>query len=303
MSPPPAATQLPTISTPSCTQPRFRHRVALVLGSGGVRSAAALGVVDVLEREGLRPDLIVGCSSGAIFGATIAMGMTSREAMAAATRLWSADLTQRRRWSAYVQLIAPRLLGFNAGFSLRDARLIASRIEEAFGERRLEGLHTPLRVVTTEAASGDSVVLARGLVTDALRASIALPFIFPSVEVEGRRLMDGVISNPLPVSAASDAQGVIALGFRGVMPRRIDGPSRLMAQVSTAMINNLQQAHINGARGAGQQIVSLQLDVCRRVGLWETSAMPYIFEAGRRAAEAQLDAIRAMCGTPDLRAA
>jgi NTE family protein len=61
--------------------PESRPRLALVLGSGGVRSIAAIGIADVLAREGIRPDLIVGCSSGALFGALIAMGMTSDEAL------------------------------------------------------------------------------------------------------------------------------------------------------------------------------------------------------------------------------
>ena len=65
--------------------------LALVLGSGGVRSVAALGIADVLVNAGLRPDLVVGCSSGALFGACIAMGMTGEQGLAAATRLWSAD--------------------------------------------------------------------------------------------------------------------------------------------------------------------------------------------------------------------
>lgn len=271
-----------------------RPRLALVLGSGGVRSVAALGIAEVLTREGMRPDLLVGCSSGAIFGATIAMGMSSDEALATATKLWSADLTEKRRWRAYVQLLAPRLLGFDASFSLRDSRLIARRVEQAFGNRRLEGLPTPLRVVTTEAASGNSVVLTRGLVSDALRASIALPFVFPSVEIDGRRLSDGVISNPLPVSVAHDAQAIIALGFRGTMPRRIDRPSRLMAQISTAMINNLQQANLQAAQAAGQRVLSVEIDIDRRIGLWETGAMPRIFEAGRRAAELRLHEIQVL---------
>lgn len=273
-----------------------RPRLALVLGSGGVRSVAALGIAEVLAREGLRPDLIVGCSSGAIFGATIAMGMSGEEALTTATRLWSAELTEKRRWRAYVQLLAPKLLGFDAGFSLRDARLIARRIDQAFGNRYLEGLPIPFRVVTTESSTGSSVVLTRGRIADALRASIALPFIFPSVEIDGRRLSDGVISNPLPVSVAHDATAVIALGFRGAMPRRIDGPSRLMAQVSTAMINNLQQTHLQAAQAAGQRILSIDLDLDRRIGLWETGAMPRIFDAGKRAAESRIREIRALVG-------
>ena len=273
-------------------------RLALVLGSGGIRSIAAIGIADVLAREGIRPDLLVGCSSGALFGATIAMGMSSQEALRSAQALWSAELTQQRRWRAYAQLVAPRLAGFDAGFALRDDRLIALRVEQAFGDLRLEALQTPLRVAATDAASGEPVVLTQGRVADALRASMALPFLFPSVEIGGRRLVDGVISDPLPVGAASDAQAVIALGFRGAMPRRIDRPSRLMAQITTAMTNNLLQARMQAARATGQRVLSIELQVDPRIGLWETSAMTRVFEAGRRAAQAQLPQIAALLARP-----
>jgi NTE family protein len=272
--------------------------LALVLGSGGVRSVAALGIAEALFRAGLRPDLVVGCSSGALFGACIAMGMTGEQGLEAATRLWSAELTQRRRWSAYFELIAPRLMRFDAGFSLRDARLIRERVEQAFGDARLENLPIPLRVVATLAATGESRVLRHGRVSDAVRASMALPLIFPSVEIDGQRLSDGVISDPLPVAAARDAATVITLGFTGAMPRRIDRASRLVAQVTTAMINNLQQARIDAAREAGQRLLHIELDIDRRIGLWDTAAMPRIFEAGRRAANAQLPAIVAMLKLP-----
>jgi NTE family protein len=279
-------------SAPHAPRPALHaHQLALVLGSGGIRSIAAIGITDVLAREGIRPDLLVGCSSGALFGATIAAGMSSREALEAAQTLWSQELTEQRRWRAYAQLVAPRLFGFGAGFALRDARLIAERLHRAFGDRRLETLATPLRVAVTEADTGASRVLTRGRVVDALRASMALPFIFPSVEFDGQRFTDGVISNPLPVGAASDAHSVIALGFTGAMPRRVDRPSRLFAQVSTALTNNLQAARLAAARAAGQRVLSIELPLDRRVGLWETGAMPFVFEAGRRAALAQLPQI------------
>ena len=278
-------------------------RVALVLGSGGVRSAAALGMADVLKRAGLRPDLIVGCSSGALFGAAIATGMETDEALALAIELWSQDLTERRRWRAYAEMLAPRLMGFDAGFSLRDARLISRRIEQGFGGHRLERLPIPLRVVTTEASTGERAVLSRGPLADALRASIAVPFIFPSVEIEGKRLFDGVLSDPLPVSVANDAQVVVALGFKGVLPRRIDRPSRLFGQVSTAMINNLQSAQVRAATAAGQQIVQVDLEIDRRVGLWQSSAIPRIFDAGKQAAERHLDRIHCLLSGGGVQAA
>jgi len=272
--------------------------LGLVLGSGGVRSVAALGIADVLKNAGLEPDLVVGCSSGALFGACIALGLTGEQGLAAAMRLWSAELTQKKRWSAFLELLAPRFMGFDASFSLRDASLIRTRVERAFGDARFEDLAILLRVVTTDAATGDSVVLSRGRVTDAVRASMALPFVFPSVEVDGRRLSDGVISDPLPVAAARDADAVITLGFRGAMPRRIDRPARLIAQVTTAMINNLQKARTDAARAAGQRMLHIELDIDRRIGLWDTAAMPRIFEIGQRAAADQLPAIRRLLDAP-----
>lgn len=274
-------------------------RLALVLGSGGVRSVAALGIAGVLASEGLAPDLVVGCSSGALFGACIAAGMTSQQGLDAATTLWSQEVTEKRRWQAYAQLIMPKLLGFDASFAMRDSRLIAHRIERAFGDKALEFLPTPLRVVTTEASTGNRVVLSRGSVSRALLASMALPFIFQSVEIGGRRLTDGVISDPLPVSVASDAQLIIALGFRGAMPRRVNRPARLIAQTTTAMINNLQDAQLRAAEAAGQRVLCIELDIDRRIGLWETRAMPRIFEAGEHATRARLPAIRALLADSD----
>jgi len=273
-------------------------RLALVLGSGGVRSIAALGISEALSEAGMPPDLIVGCSSGALFGACIAMGMTGEQGLTAATRLWSSELTQQRRWRAYLELIAPRFMRFDAGFSFRDARLIRERVESAFGTARLEDLPIPLRVVTTVAATGESRVLCRGRLSDAVRASMALPLVFPSVEIDGQRLCDGVVSDPLPVAAAKEATAAITLGFRGAMPRRIDRASRLVAQVTTAMINNLQQARIDAARAAGQRMLHIELDIDRRIGLWDTAAMPRIFEIGRSAAFDHLPAIRRLLEAP-----
>lgn len=263
-------------------------RIALVLGSGGVRSIAAIGIADQLAREGIRPDLIVGCSSGALFGATIAAGMNAEEALQTAVGLWTADLTGQKRWSALAQLVAPRWAGFDADFSLRDNRRIVERLDSAFGGLQLEQLATQLRVVATEAASGRRVVLSQGPLTSALLASMAVPFIFPSVEIDGRRLVDGVISDPLPVGVARDGQVVLALGFEGAIPRRPGNAKRLAAQATTAMINNLMQARLDAARASGQRIVSLHLPLERHVGLWETGAMPALCELGRKAAQAAL---------------
>ena len=290
-------------SHPTRTRPNRPPRLALVLGSGGVRSVAAVGIAEVLAREGVRPDLVVGCSSGALLGATIALRMSPEHALQTATELWSPELTRRVRWRAWLQLLAPRLGGFGDDFALRDARLVERRIRDAFGQRRLEDTPTALRIATTDAASGEAVVLTQGRMVDALRASVATPFLFPAVAIDGRRLVDGVISDPLPLAAAADARTVVALGFLGPMPSRVDRASRLVAQVSSAMINNLMQARNAAARAAGQRVLHIELALERRVGLWETGALRYLYEAGRRAAQTQLPQIMTMLEGRSMRAA
>lgn len=280
-----------------------QHRFAIVLGSGGVRSIAALGMVEVLVREGLSPDLVVGCSAGAMFGALIAAGHGAEEAVRIATTLWSADVTKQRRWRAIPQMLWPRLGRFDADFALRDDRLVMQRLQQAFGDLQIEALPLALRVTTTDAATGERVVLGSGSLVQALRASIALPFMFKPVHIGGRRLIDGFVADPLPVSAATDAQALLALGFQSPMPYRVDGPSRMLAQVTSALTNNLMQARLAEAGAGGARLLSLVPHLERRVGLFDTEAMPYLVDAGRRATEAALPAIHALLDRRPLMAA
>lgn len=279
------------------TRPRF----ALVFGSGGVRSIAALGLADVLQRERLVPDLIVGCSAGALFGALIAAGHRCDEALHLAATLWSPDVTRKRRWNAVPRMLMPALCRFDSDFSLRDDSPIVARLTQVFGTARIEDLGVPLRVVAADAATGDAVVLTRGNLVQALRASIALPFMFAPVQIDGRRLIDGFVADPLPVSAALDAHAIVALGFEAPMPRRIDGPSRLLAQITSAMTNNLMKARLAAAAVHGTRLLSIVPTLERRVGLFDTKAMPYLVEAGRQAARDHLAEVHALvAGTPGL---
>lgn len=270
------------------------HRFALVLGSGGVRSIAALGMAEVLASEGLMPDLVVGCSAGALFGALIAVGHAAPEAVRLATTLWSADVTRQRRWRAIPQMLWPRLGRFDADFALRHDHRILERLRSAFGATRIEDLKVPLRVATTDAATGQTVVLKSGSLVEALRASVALPFMFAPRHVDGRRLIDGFVSDPLPVSAASDAQAVLALGFPSPMPYRVNGPSRLLAQVTAAMTNNLVEARLAAARVQGMRLLTVMPQLEQRVGLFDTEAMPYLVAVGRRVTQARLPEIASL---------
>jgi NTE family protein len=229
-----------------------------------------------------------------MFGALIACGHDALEAVQIATTLWSPEVTRQRRWGAVAQMLFPRLGRFDADFALRDDRLILQRLNLAFGDVRLEDLQLALRVTATDATSGDTVVIRHGSLVDALRASIALPFMFKPMKIGGLRLIDGFTSDPLPVSAAADAKVVVALGFPSPMPRRVDVPSRLLAQVTSTMTNNLMQSRLACARAEGMKLIEISPKLERRVGLFDTQAMPYLVDAGRRATEEKLPEIQAL---------
>ena len=96
------------------------RRVAVVIGSGSVKCAAALGLINVLKREGIGIDLLVGCSAGCLFATMIAAGRDSDEAAEITRRLWTAEIAQDRNRRALLQAAAPGLFGFDPAFGLRD---------------------------------------------------------------------------------------------------------------------------------------------------------------------------------------
>lgn len=270
----------------SAGAPRQRppFRLALVIGSGGVRSIAVLGFVQGLRDAGLSPDLLVGCSAGAMASALIATGIGMEEGIEMAATLWTADVTRQSRRGAVAQMLWPRWLGFDGDFSLRRDDLVRERLTRVFGDTHIQHLPTALRVVATCIETGSNACIDRGSVVDALRASIGIPFLFAPQHIEGQRMVDGFLSDPLPVSAATDADLTIAIGFVSPQPKRIDKPQRLLGSITSTMTNSLMYARLAAAEGQGQKIVSVFPEFERRVGLFDVEAMPHVVAKGREAA-------------------
>jgi NTE family protein len=273
-----------------------KRRFSFVLGSGGVKSVAGLGALQVLEEAGLRPSAVVGCSAGAIFGAPIAAGHSAQAALAMTTALWTRDITSQRRSGAWLKLAAPRLTGFDEGFSLRGDSLINQRLFDAFGDTQIESLALPFQVQATCAHSGEGVVLRRGSLVTALRASLALPFLFAPQPLAGRLLVDGSLSDPLPIAAAPEGDVVVALGFKVPHPQRLSSASRLATRVTATLSNNLLASRLAAADTS--RLVLMMPELERRVGLFDTDAMPHLFDLGRRAAVAALPRLLQLLGRP-----
>jgi len=171
--------------------------IGLALSGGAARGFAHIGVIRTLLAHGFKPDVITGTSIGAIVGGVYAAGFLDQ------FEAWARGLN-RRRVFGYLDfsLLGSGLIGGERLFNLMEATL---------GDIRFEQLPIRVAAVATELRTSHEIWLTRGRLVDAIRASAALPGIFPPSRLGGRWLMDGALVNPLPISAAR------ALGARLVI--------------------------------------------------------------------------------------
>jgi NTE family protein len=187
-----------------------RVRVGLALGSGSARGWAHIGVLKTLHEIGVQPDVIAGCSIGALVGGAYAAG----------------HLGELEEWLRTLR--KKDVLGF-FDVSLMSGGLIAGErlmnfFREYVGNAGIEALSVPFAAVATELSSGREVWLRTGSLIDAVRASISLPGIFTPVQLDGKWLVDGGLINPVPVSVcrAMDADVVIAVNLNdGLIGRHL----------------------------------------------------------------------------------
>ncbi len=272
-----------------------QKRVALVIGSGGVKCAAALGLQHALARAGIGLDMVVGCSGGSLYATVAALGFTLEEARAATLKLWTREVTAPRNRRALLQLLFPRAFGFSAEWGFREDGLILERLRAAFGERTFADAVIPLYLTATDFATGEQVVLSSGPVVPAIRASIAIPFIFKPYRHDGRLLVDGFLSDPLPVNVAmrEGADVIVAMGFESPYQTAVRTPARFAFQLSSIMTNNLLKSRFAFHNIAHHTELILVLpEFAKRVGLFDTWQIPYVIEEGERAAERHLPYIK-----------
>jgi NTE family protein len=281
--------------------------VSLVIGSGSVKCAAALGVVKALQEAGIGIDRVVGCSAGALFASTIALGQDTASAERIAVRAWTKDATSRPDRKNYLRVLAPRLFGFRADtFGLRDDRILVARVREVFGDRRIEDAPIPLHITATDFATGELVEISRGSIADAIRASLALPLAFAPVRMGDRLLVDGYLADPLPVSVAMKhgSRVIVAVGFESPAQENIRSAGRFAFQLSAIMANNLLKAKLafHGLVHHAELIVILP-EFEQRVRLFDTAKLPYIVGVGEQAMLRQLPYLRRLLASDPPRAA
>jgi len=187
--------------------------VALVLGSGGARGLAHIGVIRELEARGHHIQVIAGSSMGALIGGIHAMG----------------ELDTYAEWvSSLDQTDVLRLVDWTlAGGGLIRGRRIIDKLRELTGDRNIEDLAIPFTAVAVDLDRGREVWMDRGPLFDAIRASIAIPGVLTPYSHRGRTLVDGGILNPIPVaptlSTVTDLTIVVDANAAAVDPPPAEG--------------------------------------------------------------------------------
>ncbi len=251
-----------------------RVQVALVLGSGGVRGMAHVGVIEVLTEAGIPIDLIVGCSAGSIVGALYADNPCIEEVKWAVWKLKSDTLLDIDIW--------------NCRYGLSQGKTMNRILDEHLCAETFEELKMPLVIVASDLNSGELVPMGSGDLVKAVQASCSIPFFFVPCEHQGRVLVDGGVVNPVPVKVARDlgAEVVIAVDLAELLD--VTFPTNLF-QVATrsAEIAFMWQNEVC-TRGAD---VVIRPKTCG-VGTFNDRMKWLLYQAGRSAAEEHLPAIK-----------
>lgn len=281
----------PSAAPLRATREMNRKRVALVIGAGSTKCAAALGLWRALERHGIELDMVVGCSGGSMYAAVMALGYDQETCERLTRELWTRKVTEKRDTRSILRAMLPRMLGFNGRFGMVHGGPLDRALDTPFGGRTFEQATIPLYIVATDFLTGERVILDRGSVKDAVRASIAIPYVWEPWEVDGRILMDGCMSDPLPVDVAmrEGADVILAMGFESPYPRRVKSATRYAFQVNSVYTNNLLRANFafhNLAHHA--EIVTVLPEFEGNIGLFDTHRIPHVIDQGEKATEEQI---------------
>lgn len=266
-----------------------RPRVAVVIGSGGVKCAAGMGMWKVLAREGVPVDVVVGCSGGSIYTAGMALGYDVADAERRTHVMWR-DLFDRYHLPSLLRLLFPRRLRFSERVGLLDDRRVSAVVRDVFGDATFGDCRIPLFVAATDYDTGEKVTIETGRIADAVRASVSLPLLLRPAEVDGRLLVDGGMSNPLPIDIAvrEGCDVILAMGFENHAPP-VAGLGSALGRVSTIVTNHLLRATYAFYSAAHHaEVIPIIPELDRRIGIRDADAIPALIAAGERAAEAEL---------------
>jgi len=259
----------PAIQTPPPRVPRL----GLALGGGAARGFAHIGVIQVLEEAGIRPDLVVGTSAGSLVAALYASGKSGAQMGALAQAMDEGAITD---WAF-------------PGRGLIRGEALARWVRDQTGGLPIERLALPLGIVATDLDSGAAILFQRGDTGMAVRASSAVPAVFQPVRIGNREYVDGGLVSPVPVRFARQmgAELVLAVDIGTVPEGKATGDMmQLLLQTFAIMGRSISQVELRDADIVLRPALA-------NVGGADFTARVRAILAGREAAKQQLPALKA----------
>lgn len=270
-----------------------KKRIALVIGSGGIKCAAAAGLWRVLQEEGIAIDSVVGCSGGSMYGALIANHTDVQVMQEWSRTLWTSNIMQG--YTENLKATKDGSLRFNERSGLVDDSVMNQKLRDIYGGWQFSDLKMPFKVVATDLLAGEKVILSEGSVFDAIRASLAIPIIFPPWEVNGQLLIDGGVSDPLPIDVAiqDGADIIIAMGFTLDYRNRFRSMTAVQEQLNSIYMNNILNstyAFYNLAHHA--EIFPVIPEFDGTISMFDVDKIPDVIQRGEEAARKQMPHIK-----------
>lgn len=262
----------PPPAVPAPKPPPRPPRIGLALGGGAARGFAHIGVIQVLEENGIKPHLVVGTSAGSLVAALYASGKSGAEL---------ATLAESMDESAFTDWSFP-------GRGLIRGEALAKYVRDNTGALPIEQMRTPLGIVATDLDSGQPILFQRGDAGVAVRASSAVPAVFQPVRIGTHEYVDGGLVSPVPVRFARQmgAELVIAVDISAAPDGNATGdPMRMLLQTFAIMGRSINSFELRDA------------DVVLRPRLPGVSGADFTsrrksIQAGRDATLAQMAALR-----------
>ena len=269
--PPTPKPEPPVVEAPA---PKKPLKLGLALGGGAARGFAHIGVLQVLEEEGIKPALVVGTSAGSVVASFYASGKSGAQLQ------WLADTMDESQFTDWANPLTGR--------GLLRGEALGKYVNSQLNGMKIEDMKLPLGIVATDLRTGDGILFRRGDVATAVRASSAVPSVFEPVRIAGKDYVDGGLVSPVPVRYARQMGADVVLAV-DISSRPED------AKTSDVLKVLLQTFSIMGK--SISQLELPQADVVVRptlpdVGSAEFSARKKSIEAGRAAMKQALPQLK-----------
>lgn len=224
------------VQPPPVAVAKVPPKVGLALGGGAARGFAHVGVIQVLEEAGIKPDLVVGTSAGSLVAALYASGRSGPQLQAVAMNMDEAAFAD---WTLPI---------FSRGVLRGEA--LARYVNAQVGSRLIENMALPLGIVATDLNSGQGVLFRRGDTGTAVRASSAVPAVFLPVKIGSQEYVDGGLVSPVPVRYARQmgAELVIAVDISSAPEGNPSGdPLQILLQTFAIMGKSINSWELKDA--------------------------------------------------------